>query len=861
MTTTATTATATAADAGDSRIRGAFNGATTFNQFLCQGPTEPFESAVLRMCVMAFCFPASLGAIYAGGHSLHSVLTGDRAQLGLSNGRPLGSFTHLDAQTTAAMLAITNLLGVVLAADAHARAWWAAPGRMQSHTAQAIGQQLVWLRLMVSSHLGFMAKRNPGGLYMCYRHGSSARNATTLGPCIAARPPGDEAYGPRGPLAYLDHAWLQFAQRARSRPADQCAVMLDVVCDLVGSLAQKAVGRKAAPSPYENDRTLRCGLTPANFAQPTIDADGLAALCALWTAAPLDGGDSPAQLVDACIALPAGAGLFAGRAPSDPVSPAEAHLHEFLSRLRNHQIAPTMQRNRPPFTDPLYNGTIARICDWLDDQPLALRHYYSLLPDNRDMAGIDANLTPAQRALYGFVAGCTPEQVAGAQTEGARDTQKPRRSAGGASSAPKRRRGGRGRQSPLDMMSPPGYSWRAVGQDSGDSTPAHTPSAPAEEEEAPLPWMALSPGQLMLDDQSPCAGMWMATRDERRRQRQAHHALLRAAVFWNPVFGQATALRALFAFCRAGSPFAALRGDQAAMRALAETLRTMLPPMADGADERLASALCEELCSVVSLQKLTYRADAPDACAHIGVGALDASATGAGAEDAPPETRSVVQCMVETPEALARMVSEWRTRSRPHVVLRALFGGPQRKWSDAAVLRDMFCTMWSADPTAYGRRALAVLWPCMRQAYRELCQTWLQDWPLMMSEQDRTRHYTEQDVAQLVERLMALTPYTRTALAAETTVTAQPPPPPPAPVLVLVDEPAPVAPPPMQMPASLNTSTQWSPSGSPAAPPAPRPTDDIWGVPRPTARNPMAVVHLTMQSLMPDDDGLFPFAY
>ena len=159
----------------------------------------------------------------------------------------------------------------------------------------------------------------------------------------------------------------------------------------------------------------------------------------------------------------------------------------------------------------------------------------------------------------------------------------------------------------------------------------------------------------------------------------------------------------------------------------------------------------------------------------------------------------------------------------------------------------MFNTMWCADPTAYGRRALAVLWPCMRQAYRELCQTWLQDWPLMMSEADRVRQYAPHDVAQMAERLMALTPYTRMRAAED------------VPELVPLEQAVP--PPPMPLPASLTVSGQWSPSGSPAAPPAPRPADEIWNVPRPTSRNPMHVVHLTMQSLMPDDDGLFPLSY
>jgi len=684
----------------DARIRGAFNGATTYNQFLSQGPSEPFMVAVLRWCTMCFCFPAAMGSLHANGQSMYSALTA-------AAGRSAASYS---SEPVAALLLLSNARALLDAADAHARQWWS--GRTRSATPDALGQQLLWLRLMVASHLDFMSDRNPGGLYLCYRHGTTLPERSTLGVCVAQRPPSDVLYGPEGPLRYMDSVYRAFEERAATAPLqEQCALMLEALLQQCEPLAQRVVGGKAEPSLREPDKSLRYGLTPMDLRRPRVDEAGFLALCSLWTQPLGEGLLSGAQAVQQLLGgtvKDARRDFFLGRAPHEPITCGELHVQDMLSRLRNHQIAPSMQRSRPTFTDPLHNGIIARICDWLDTLPVELRAYYPLTPDNRDMADIGANLTTAQRVHYGFVV-ATAAEIEAARAEGARAPGGRKNLGGGAESQAKRRR-------------PP-----SVQQQTLDSMFAAAAASPA-----------LTPGQALLAVQSP-----VETRHavDRKAARDAHRALLLSAVRSTPVFGQAMALRALYTFVQTGSPFVAF-ADRAQ---LADVLRRMVPV---AQAERLVGPLGSELCSVVSLQKLLYTPHS-EAYRHVGTTPLDTTHGAPLSGDAHRATLG----MVDTPEVLALMVSEPRHRRKPRVVMRALLGCEPRKWHDVRVLRDLLSTLWSEDPQSQGRRILSGLWPAMLDACRDLGRVWLEQWQLMTDPADTERRYSDADIEYMIEQL------------------------------------------------------------------------------------------------------------
>lgn len=410
------------------RSRSSYKGAVTCNQLLRQGLYEPAPAFLLRLIVVAFCWPAALGNFYACSHSLQSVLYAEPGadeatprviRIGLdSANRTLAPLTRHHPLKLRELADAAGMSPLLEAADEFARDWWAqrtpAHGATAAQMVAAHGQALVMDRHVVSSHLLF--KEPAAGLFMTYVHGVAIHNRCAMGERMRHRPASDTAYSlSTGCLAYFDRIWANMCSIATGAPAaSDCsphtAITLCVAAfqKFFEDNAHAATTGRAQPHIRNTGcKDMLFGLTAADFSAPVICAEGYNRLRSLTAAtsileATLGSIFERAHVpIAEQIATDAQCAEFMrGRPASTIPTEVERHIVEWCGILRASQVAPTMPSGSLSFKEPLSHGPIARLAHWVANQPRSA--LYSLITDNGDLYSIRLNMPAAARVLLGY---------------------------------------------------------------------------------------------------------------------------------------------------------------------------------------------------------------------------------------------------------------------------------------------------------------------------------------------------------------------------------------------------------------------------------------------------------------------------
>lgn len=437
-----TTAAAVTATVAATRARASYKGAITCNQFLRQGLYEPTVVFLLRLIVVAFCWPAALGNFYACGHSLQSVLfaqlTASATNDGASprtirvmleengSGRTLSPITRQPAHKIRSLVAKYGLTELLEQADCFVAKWWTdrSPAGQASaeQMATAHGQALVLNRHMVISHLLF--KETAAGLYMTYAHGVSTTARCLLGERLHSRPASDTAYVPHtGCLGYFDQIWANISKSIAELPEGRLSntsakgrlavAIINSIETLFVANAPHVLHCKAQPRIRDSGKTsagteaaLMFGLRPEDITSPAVCGEGLGHLLEFQASEALLSACSAAlqrakmPLADQVRSSAHITKFLAGRTAAELPTGTEHLIVEWCGALHAGQLVPTLPSGSKSFKEPLVYGPISRMVHWIVLQ--AEPSFYSLRTDNNDLGSLMLNMPPAARVLFGY---------------------------------------------------------------------------------------------------------------------------------------------------------------------------------------------------------------------------------------------------------------------------------------------------------------------------------------------------------------------------------------------------------------------------------------------------------------------------
>lgn len=773
----------------DPRDRNGYGGAYCCNEFLSQGPTEPVAAYLLRLAIMIASFPACTGTLYANGYTFESALTVYRDDMALGCGddrkTPALPFSHTGADEMARALDSTvlddgrsTIRQILQMAECSAASWWqyvlarneAGEILDRDLCANALGQQLIWMRYFVRSFLSLNG--SGAGLYFVVVHGSARRRDCTIGVRMAnsLRPADDVVYAETNSVVSMLDASMRsiytylsavpaedrvgrLQDAVLNRVAELCALHCSSVCTGRSNPSLYEPGSRASDKPA---RRMRYNLNESRIATPELNIEGTTAVRigiaqnAVFGAAVLE------QLVTAVTTRQP---FYNGRTAGTPPCAVEDYLRAWANRIRNTQILTTFKRGHNTTERPLESGMYSELVQWVRRQGPNWRLLFPIEMDSRQTRNLFATLTPAQLVAAGFVA--TAEQCAQMSpplpVPSADEIAAANQALDYAELGTRRKVTGRGVVMPL--MSSSSHAKRHCTPDTAAAaaaaSPAEDPTEISELDElacaASFDEASCDEG-LKVSDQTvqtpyvpyispmptvpPLVQLRAETASELEERRAVAVRLdsrIRA-VSTDPVFAGRACLQVFYDMAKHGTPFYAAEKNPFFMEQLGAVLAQYVPVE----QAYLIPTMIRQLTGRGSLDRLLKTCDLCELGPKLGHGSFRFS----GDSSRPSQLNFDNVAAMFDCEADREILMAWQRADTPVADVRRALLEDAKNTLDihlilAAIGSIASCSSAEVGPSAVPFDSLVVLkliWPVLNWAFLKVSHAWVDQWPSYLSD-------------------------------------------------------------------------------------------------------------------------------